>query len=174
MTRDDDGRPRQAFLGVEYRKSGNGDLSYFFSPRERWVKLMAEVGDAESQYDLRLDLSFYSAKKQKEEAVSWFRKAAEQGHAEAEYHLGRCYRDGEGVAPDLSEAIRWFEKAAEQNNPDALFNLGFLYYAGKGIKRDWKKARGLLERAVEADKDGWSNGAGDKARKCLREMDENG
>ena len=26
----------------------------------------------------------------------------------------------------------------------------------------------------EADKDGWSNGAGDKARKCLREMNANG
>ncbi len=66
MTLDDDGRPRQAFLGVEYRKSGNGDLSYFFSPRERWVKLMAEVGDAESQYDLGMDIAPFSAQGQRD------------------------------------------------------------------------------------------------------------
>ncbi|MBR3086925.1 MAG: sel1 repeat family protein [Kiritimatiellae bacterium] len=74
----------------------------------------------------------------------------------------------------MSEAIRWFEKAAEQNDPDALFNLGLLYYSGKGVRRDWAKARELLERAVEADKHGWTNGAGDKARKCLQEMNANG
>ena len=52
MTFDDDDRPRQAFLGVEYRKSGSDGFSYFFSPKQRWTELMAEMGDAESQYEL--------------------------------------------------------------------------------------------------------------------------
>ena len=110
----------------------------------------------------------WQKEKESREAVSWFRKAAEQGHAEAENQLGECYRDGHGVEPDLSEAVRWFEKAVGQNNPEALFNLGFHYYAGNGVRRDWKKAKELLERAVEADKDGWR--AGNKAKECLRNM----
>ncbi len=42
-----------------------------------------------------------------EEAVKWFRKAAEQGHAGAQYHLGICYYKGKGVARDFVEAYAW-------------------------------------------------------------------
>ena len=34
------------------------------------------------------------------QAVHWFRKAAEQGHAEAQDSLGRCYEHGHGVPQD--------------------------------------------------------------------------
>ena len=50
----------------------------------------------------------------KEEAVKWFRKAAEQGIAEAQFQLGNCYFNGEGVREDKTEALKWFRKAAEQ------------------------------------------------------------
>ena len=170
MTLED--RPKEAFLGVKCGRSEKGGVFYCYSRARRWVELLAGKGDAESQYEMGLELSLSSYQWQKEkesrEAVSWFRKAAEQGHAKAENQLGECYRDGHGVEPDLSEAVRWFEKAAEQNNPEALFNLGFLYYAGNGVRRDWEKARELFERAVEADKVGWR--AGDKAKECLRNM----
>ncbi|GBL24036.1 secretory immunoglobulin A-binding protein EsiB [Opitutia bacterium] len=33
-------------------------------------------------------------------AISWYRKAAEQGLAEAQYNLGGCYANGIGVAKD--------------------------------------------------------------------------
>lgn len=171
-----DERPKQAFLGVRCNQVEKGGVIYHFSPKERWIELMAGVGDAESQYDmgwrLAYDLNQVQGGEKCQEALSWFRKAAEQGHAEAENRLGECYRDGQGIAPDMSEAIRWFERAAEQNNPDALFNLGSLYYDGKGVKRDWGKARELFNRAVEADKHGWPNRVGEKARNCLRDMDE--
>lgn len=167
-----DDRPKQAFLGVKCNRLQNGSIAYWFSPPRRWIERLAEDGDAKSQYRLGLEISLFTNMWQKEkesrEAVSWFRKAAEQGHAEAENQLGECYRDGHGVEPDLSEAVRWFEKAVGQNNPEALFNLGFHYYAGNGVRRDWKKAKELLERAVEADKDGWR--AGNKAKECLRNM----
>ncbi len=34
------------------------------------------------------------------EAVKWYRKAAEQNDAQAQYNLGVCYADGQGVAKD--------------------------------------------------------------------------
>ena len=49
------------------------------------------------------------------EAVKWYRKAAEQNQAEAQYNLGGCYSDGRGVAKDEVEAVKWWRKAAEQN-----------------------------------------------------------
>ena len=38
------------------------------------------------------------------EAVKWFRKAAEQGYADAQFSLGDAYRTGTGVAKDNAEA----------------------------------------------------------------------
>ncbi len=169
-----DERPKQAFLGIEYHRGKNGGVSYFFSPRERWVELMAYDGDAESQYEMGWEIITHSdfgrTGEKSQEAISWLRLAAEQGQAKAENCLGECYRDGHGVELDMSEAMHWFEKAAAQNNPEALFNLGFCYYAGNGVERDWGKAREILERAVEADKHGWLGGTGDKAKECLRQM----
>ena len=65
------------------------------------VKAKAEAGDAESQVELgrRYDDGEGVAKDQVE-AAKWFRKAAEQNYAQAQYNLGVCYdtwrRRGEG------------------------------------------------------------------------------
>ena len=58
------------------------------------------------------------------EAVKWYRKAAEQNFAEAQYNLGVCYDNGQGVAKDYAEAVKWYRKAAEQNHAQAQYNLG--------------------------------------------------
>jgi len=42
------------------------------------------------------------------EALSWFRKSAEQGQSAALYMLGAMYRDGEGVSQDFTEAYYLF------------------------------------------------------------------
>jgi TPR repeat protein len=61
------------------------------------------------------------------EAVTWFRKAAEQNNAEAQYNLGYCYQNGIGEAKDTAEAVTWYRKAAAQgieNAKEALRRLG--------------------------------------------------
>ena len=40
----------------------------------------------------------------RKKAVKWFRKATEQGHAEAQYNLGLMYSKGDGVQQDYAEA----------------------------------------------------------------------
>ena len=47
------------------------------------------------------------------EAVSWFRKAAEQNFPEAERNLGGMYLSGLGVEKDPAEGMKWIRKAAE-------------------------------------------------------------
>jgi hypothetical protein len=46
------------------------------------------------------------------EAVKWYRKAAEQGYADAQFNLGLTYADGEGVPEDDVTAYAWFSVAA--------------------------------------------------------------
>ena len=52
------------------------------------------------------------------EAVRWYRRAAEQGHALGQYNLGFMYASGEGVPEDdIAEAVmRGTNRAAEQGH----------------------------------------------------------
>jgi uncharacterized protein len=67
------------------------------------------------------------------EAVIWFRRAADQGDAVAEFLLGNQYASGKGVPQDYSEAMIWFQKAAEQRHPVAMLYLGVMYAEGRGV-----------------------------------------
>ena len=58
-----------------------------------------------------------------EEAVKWYRKAAEQGHVAAQKSLGVCYQFGKGVEQSDKEAVKWYRKAAEQGLAAAQNNL---------------------------------------------------
>ena len=53
------------------------------------------------------------------EAVRWYRKAADQGDADAQFCLGVMYYNGNGVKQDYAEAVRWYFKAAEQGHEEA-------------------------------------------------------
>ena len=56
-----------------------------------------------------------------------FRRAAERGHAEAQFVLAVTYDQGDGVPEDDAEAVRWYRKAAEQGHALAQFGLGTMY-----------------------------------------------
>jgi TPR repeat protein len=72
--------------------------------------------------------------------VSWFRKAAEQGHAHAQYNLGVTYAEGKGIAQDYVAAVKWWRLAAEQGDSHAQFNLGLTYTEGRGVSQDYVQA----------------------------------
>ena len=53
------------------------------------------------------------------EAVKWYRHAAEQGDADAQFNLGKMYAEGQGVPQADTEALKWYRRAADQGNADA-------------------------------------------------------
>jgi len=57
-------------------------------------------------------------------AASWWRRAACQNHAPAQYDLGACYDEGIGVPQDRAEAVIWYRKAADQGEIRAQRVLG--------------------------------------------------
>jgi TPR repeat protein len=62
-----------------------------------------------------------------EEAVKWYRLAAEQEVAPAQCNLGLCYQTGRGVPQNTAEAVKWFIRAARQGDKTAQHNLGVHY-----------------------------------------------
>jgi TPR repeat protein len=74
------------------------------------------------------------------EAVHWFRRAADQGFAVAQYNLGILYANGDGVLKDDTEAVKWYRKAAEQGLAQAQSNLGSMYVAACGVPQDYTEA----------------------------------
>ena len=85
------------------------------------------------------------------EAVKWYKKAAETGIPEAQYNLGNMYSIGQGVTKDNEEAVKWYTKAAEQGYSDAQLNLGAMYQYGKGISQDYKEAVKWYKKSAEQD-----------------------
>lgn len=57
-----------------------------------------------------------------DEAVKWFRKAAEGGHVLAQCNLGVLYATGRGVPQDNVQAWAWFDIAAGQGDKNAREN----------------------------------------------------
>lgn len=54
-----------------------------------------------------------------EQAVAWYRKAAEQGDPRAQYNLGVCYELGQGVKQDQEKAATWYYNAAKHGLREA-------------------------------------------------------
>ena len=60
------------------------------------------------------------------EAMRWYRLAAEQGDADAQYYLGIGYATGHGVEKNAEKAKDWFWKAIRQGHQDAVVAFDFL------------------------------------------------
>lgn len=115
------------------------------------LKEQAEAGNAIAQDQLGVAYLYDNQGVQKDDtqAVVWFRKAAEQGLGEGQYHLGQMYMAGRGVPQDDKEAAKYFLAAAEQWHNFAAINLSNLYGKGRGVIKDeieayvWCKISGL-------------------------------
>ena len=53
------------------------------------------------------------------EAVHYFKLAADRGHADAQYNLGICYYEGLGCEKSRDQAIEYLELAVRQKQPKA-------------------------------------------------------
>ena len=74
------------------------------------------------------------------QALKISRPLAAKGNAQAQFNLGRMYRDGFGVIQDYKEAVKWYRLAAAQGDAEAQYNLGFMYFIGWGVPQDYASA----------------------------------
>lgn len=106
----------------------------------RLERLRAKAQAGSTQAEFELAMRYFRGERGVEtnlvEAVNWYRKAAEQGMAEAQSGLGWCYSKGYGVESNALEAVNWYRKAAEQGLPEAERRLGWCYETGAGLAKD--------------------------------------
>jgi uncharacterized protein len=82
-------------------------------------------------------------------AMSILRPLAESGHAGAQYHVGRLYEKGQGVAKDPAATLKWYRLAAEGGNARAQYKLAIGYARGwPGLEKNEAETGRWLLRAA--------------------------
>jgi TPR repeat protein len=121
------------------------------------IQQLAEHGDAGAQYDL--GWKYFKGEgvpKDDVQAVAWFRKAADQGHANAQYIISITYHYGQGgLAKDDVQAVMWLRKAADQGHSRAQYKLAWMYAYGEGglAKDDIQAVAWFRKAADQGDAD---------------------
>ena len=87
-------------------------------------------------------------------ADMWYEKAADQGHADAQYRAGVRYYDGQFfgtkiVGKNYLKAAQYFVKAADQGHAKAQYILGEMYYKGEGVPKALDKALEWFRKAAD-------------------------
>jgi len=126
------------------------------TPAPALISRKPALPDETADQDHKRGMLFYKGigvEKDFKKAVLWFRRAAEKGHAVAQYNLGIMTYLGQGVDQDYRQAAEWFRRAGEQDHAAAQYNLGFLYYEGKGVERDNLQAYMWIDRAASLGDD---------------------
>ncbi len=97
---------------------------------------LAEQGNARAQLNLGVMYNNgWGVTQNDAEAAKWFRKAAEQGLANAQYLVGNMY-----VLQDYLEAVKWYRLAADQGLDIAQYALGLMYDIGENVPQDYAEA----------------------------------
>ena len=122
---------------------------WFLSSEIKALITKAEAGETSAQF---LVGSAYDsgngAPRDGNEAMKWYRMAAERGHVEAQNSVG----SGLQAEKRYEEALPWYEKASAQGHALATNNLAYLYDLGLGVKQDRRKGFELYSRAADL---GW-------------------
>lgn len=85
----------------------------------------------------------------------WLEKAAMQRFPEAQYQLGRVYREGIGIDPEPSEGIRWYILAATKRYVPAYLTLAKIHFEGaKDIPKNYTDGWMYLELAKKFQGEG--------------------
>ncbi|WP_447724721.1 SPOR domain-containing protein [Sphingomonas koreensis] len=105
----------------------------------------AAAGDADAQFNMGqayklgrgvpVDLAV---------AEEWYRKAALQGHPQAEESYGLTLFENN----KRTQAAEWLAKAAGRGEARAQYVLGTMYFNGDGVERDWVRGYALTVRAA--------------------------
>jgi hypothetical protein len=115
-----------------------------------WYRMAAEAGYAIAQTELGELYERELAVQNLEEALHWYRKAAETyGPAMAE--LAHLYATGTGVPQDYDEAAKWYRQAVERDGYSGQYELGLLYEQGLGVTQDRDKAMEFYYGAATRD-----------------------
>jgi hypothetical protein len=122
---------------VRYGRGDTAKAEPYHAKYSELIIKAAEMGNAKAQAEVAGEYFFGSSNipKDKAKAVYWWTKAAEQGDAEACWHLGGLYSSGETITQDLERAEELLNKAIAGGNNEAWV---------KGAKKELKEVEKKL------------------------------
>ncbi len=82
-------------------------------------------------------------------AYALYKPAADQGRAEAQYHVALMHKFGWGAQRDHALAARLFRAAADQAHAEAQSELALYYKDGRGVAKDMAQAAVWFQKASE-------------------------
>ncbi|MBO7134239.1 MAG: caspase family protein [Bacteroidales bacterium] len=112
-----------------------------------WYGRAAELDDAASQFIL----GFIYRDIDKEKAMYWMKKYADQGYDTGQAMVGYWYLGNDGFAKDDLQAVAWLKKAADQGNKQAAADLSMCYATGRGVPKDLSMSNLYKEKSEEKD-----------------------
>lgn len=102
---------------------------------------------AQCAFEFEKGLVYYNQKRYRN-ALVIFAELVQYKYPPAQYYIGRCYRDGTGLAKDERLALSFFLEAAKRNEPRAQYELAMAIFEGNVVEYDKAKAIQWLEHAV--------------------------
>lgn len=108
---------------------------------------MDSVLMAQCAFEHEKGIVYYNQKRYKN-AVMIFAELVQYKYPPALYYVGKCYRDGTGLAKNDKLALSFMLEAAKHNEPRAQYELAMAIYEGEIVKRDESKALEWLRLAV--------------------------
>jgi TPR repeat protein len=119
-----------------------------------------------------------SVRRNPQRALEMFHYAATNfGDADAQYHLGRMYLDGNGVPKNARQAMPWLNYAADKNHAEAQALLGNILFSG-AVGMPMKRSLGLMyltlarESASEQAKHTWIVDLYEQAMRSASDFDK--
>ena len=117
-----------------------------------YLEMAASGGSAQAQYQMGQRYESNSGASAINDAITFYQRAADQGHVLAQSALGVIFLEGSRVAKNPVLARDWLEKAAEQKDAKAQWNLALLLISGSdGVKKDLKQAFLWCQKAANSE-----------------------
>ena len=132
-------------MGEDVKQDSNMAVDYYKKYLETTGKPSQDVTIAHVYYEIKNSKCFIVCAKKHGLEQNWLEKAAQEGHAQAQYEMGRHYEND-----DFDKAAFWYLKAAGQGHVDAQYSLASLYQNSEryGRPKDDVKALEWYKKAA--------------------------
>lgn len=114
--------------------------------------VLDKANNNDPQAQLSVALRYFSGTdgftQDKQQAVEWFIRSANNGNTKAMLLLGDCYTQGDGTEKDTRNAFKYYFMAARQDDKEGLYKVGKAYYYGTAVDKNTEKALFYLNKSA--------------------------
>lgn len=146
---------RAAQLGYETAWRELGRLHLFFSDnselQRRGIAELKSIKQPDAQTHFLLAEAYHQGRGSVQDlptAFGYFKLAADAGHLDSIFTVGRWLYTGRGTTKDIKLALVYYHQAAAKGHARALHNLGAMYIDGDGVNQDYTKGKGMIAAAA--------------------------